>query len=114
MPTTVSILPEFHKRIKRLIPKYPAITNEVREPIQQLKEDERPGGKIAGVGYDVYKVRLANLSAQRGNSGGFRAIYFVLLAHHVMLITIYSKTDQADISPGKIRQVLEDICSSRS
>ena len=114
MPTTVSILPEFHKRIKRLKRKYPAITNEVRELMQQLEEDERPGDKIAGVGYDVYKVRLANPSAQRRKSGGFRAIYYVQLAHHVMLITIYSKTDQADISPEKIRQVLEDTRSSRS
>ena len=114
MPTTVSILPEFHKHIKRLKRKYPAVTNEVRDLVQQLAEDERPGDKIAGVGYDVYKVRLANPSAQRGKSGGFRAIYFARLAHHVMLVTIYSKTDQADISPDKIRRVLEDVSSSRS
>ena len=112
MPTTVSIPPEFHKRIKRLERKYPAVISEVRKLVRQLEEDGRPGDKIAGVGYDVYKVRLANPSAHRGKSGGFRVIYYMQLAHHVMLITIYSKTERSGISPEKIRKVLDRIGSS--
>ena len=111
MPTTVNILPEFHMRLKRLKRRYPAVTNEVRKLVQQLEQDERPGDKIAGVGYDVYKVRMANPSAQRGKSGGFRAIYYVHLANQLMLVTIYSKTEQINISPVKIRKVLEDFDS---
>lgn len=109
MPTTVNIPPEVQKKIKRLKRKYPAVTGEVRKLVVQLEDDDRPGDKIAEVGYDVYKVRLPNPSAQRGKSGGFRVIYYVQLADHVILITIYSKTEQTDISSDKIRQVLENI-----
>ncbi len=114
MPTTVNIAREFHKQLKRLKRKYPAVGNEVRNLVQQLEEDKRPGDKIAGVGLDVYKVRLANPSARRGKSGGFRVIYYVRLAEQLMLITIYSKTEQTDISPQKIRQVLLDIRANDS
>ena len=109
MPTTVNIPPEVQKKIKRLKRKYPAVTGEVRKLVTQLEDDDRPGDKIAGVGYDVYKVRLPNPSAQWGKSGGFRVIYYVQLADHVILITIYSKTEQTDINPDKVRQVLESI-----
>jgi len=112
MPTIVNIPPEFQKEIKKLRRKYPAVTSEVRKLVLQLEEDERPGDKIAGVGYDVYKVRLSNPSAKRGKSGGFRVIYYVQLADSVILITIYSKTQQSNISPEAIRLVLEEIVSS--
>jgi mRNA-degrading endonuclease RelE of RelBE toxin-antitoxin system len=107
MPTRVNIPPEAQKDIKHLKRKYPAITGEVRKLVIQLENDERPGDKIPGVGYDVYKVRLPNPSAQRGKSGGFRAIYYVQMADSVFLLTIYSKTEQADISPEAIRRILE-------
>ena len=109
MPTTVSILPEFQRRTKRLKRKYPAVGSEVRKLVRQLEGDERPGDKIARTGYDVYKVRLANPSARRGKSGGFRVIYYVQMTERVMLVTIYSKTEDTDISPEKIRRVLDDL-----
>jgi mRNA-degrading endonuclease RelE of RelBE toxin-antitoxin system len=109
MPTTVNIPPEVQKEIKKLRRKYPSVTSEVRKLVVQLEEDERPGDKIASVGYDVYKVRLPNPSAKRGKSGGFRVIYYVKLAESVILITIYSKTQQSNISPEAIRQALEEI-----
>ena len=109
MPTTVSILPEFQRRIKRLQRKYPAVGSEVRKLVRHLEGDERPGDKIARTGYDLYKVRLANPSARRGKSGGFRVIYYVQMTERVMLVTIYSKTEDTDISPAKIRRVLDDL-----
>jgi len=57
----------------------------------------------------VYKVRLPNPSAQRGKSGGFRVIYYVKLADAVMLVTIYSKTEQTDISADELRRLLDDL-----
>jgi len=108
MPTEVSLAQQAEKDIKRLKKKYPAVTSEVRKLVYQLEDDERPGDKVAGVGYDVYKVRLPNPSAQRGKSGGFRVIYYVQLEDRVILITIYSKTEQSDIAPDQIKQAVED------
>jgi hypothetical protein len=58
--------------------------------------------KIPNVGYDMYKVRLANPSAKRGKRGGFPAIYYLQLVDSATLLTIYSKTEQTDISPDDI------------
>jgi mRNA-degrading endonuclease RelE of RelBE toxin-antitoxin system len=109
MPTKVNIPSEVEKDIKHLKRKYPAVTGEVRKLVIQLENDERPGDKIPRVGYDVYKVRLPNPSAGRGKRGGFRLIYYVQMADAVFLLTIYAKTEESDISPEKIRQLLETI-----
>ncbi len=112
MPTKVEIPPDFEKDLKPLRRKYPAVISEVRKLVKQLEVDERPGDKIAGVGRDVYKVRLPNPSAKRGKSGGFRVIYYVQVQDTVYLLTIYSKTDQINISAEKIRLILRGISSS--
>ena len=109
MPTTVSVPPEFLKAIKRLKRSYPAVTGEVRKLVRRLEHDERPGNKISGVQSNLYKVRLPNPSARRGKSGGFPVIYYHLLSDRVILVTIYSKSQQVDISPVKLRRLLDAI-----
>ncbi len=109
MPTQVNIGALAAKDIRNLKRKYPAVSAEVRKLIFRLEADERPGDKVPGVGYDTYKVRLPNSSAQRGKSGGFRVIYYVRLADYIVLVTVYSKTEQSDISPDAIRRAIEDI-----
>lgn len=109
MPTTVNISADAQRDIKHLKRKYPAVTGQVRKLIDQIENDERPGDKISGVGFDVYKVRLPNPSAQRGKSGGFRVIYYVQMADLIFLLKVYSKTEQADISAEEIRRIAEAI-----
>ena len=108
MPTNVDILPEFRQRVRRLGKKYPSITHEVRQLVAALQSDERPGDRLRGIGYTVYKARLPNRAARRGKSGGFRVVYFVQLADSVTLLTIYSKTDQSDISVREIQQLVAE------
>ena len=109
MPTTVSLLPEFRRDLKQLKRKYPAVTAEVQKLVSRLENDERPGDKMPNLGYDVYKVRLPNPSAQRGKRGGFRALYYVRLAEYVILIAVYSKTEQADVDLRKLRRFLDRL-----
>lgn len=66
MPTKVDIPLVVERELKRLKRKYPSVTTEVRKLVIQLENDERPGDQIPGVGYDVFKVRLVNPSANRG------------------------------------------------
>ena len=74
-----------------------------------MESDDRPGDRVRGTGYTVYKERLRNQSAGRGKSGGFRVIYYVQLADKVVLLTIYSKTDQSDISVREIRLLVAEV-----
>lgn len=109
MPTTVNITADAQRDVKHLKRKYPAVTGQIRKLIDQLENDERPGDKVSGVGFDVYKVRLPNPSAQRGKSGGFRVIYYVQMADSVFLLKVYSKTEQADIRADEIRRIAEAV-----
>ena len=108
MPTTVRISAPFQKELDRLARKYPKVIDVAASLIETLKGDERPGDKIPHIGYDVYKVRLKNPSARRGKSGGFRVVYYVQLVNSVILLTIYSKTEQTDISPDEIQHILQE------
>ena len=113
MATRVDLPPSFTKDLKQLARKYRAVIDEVDDLISELENDERPGDKIPNVGHDVYKVRLANPSAGRGNRGGFRVVYYVKLVDHVILLTIYSKTEQADIPMPALQAVINDVLKAQ-
>ena len=108
MPTKVNIPSAFARQLRKLAKKYPAVVKEFEGLSEQLQADERLGDKVPGVGHDVYKARLPNPSAGRGKSGGFRVIYYVQLADVVLMLTIYAKTQQTDVSPQEIRALLDD------
>jgi mRNA-degrading endonuclease RelE of RelBE toxin-antitoxin system len=108
MPTKVTSSAYFDKEFKYLLRKYPSVRAELGVLTDQLRNDQRPGDKLQGIGYETYKVRLRNRAARKGKSGGFRVIYYVRLADHVALLTIYTKTQQQDISAADIQQIIED------
>lgn len=108
MPTRVDTHPTFRKRTRRLRRRFPSIHLDLRPLFQRLRNDERPGQLVPGVGYTVYKVRLPNRAARRGKSGGFRVIYYAQFSDRVTLLTIYSKTDDIDISNAEIRKLVTE------
>jgi mRNA-degrading endonuclease RelE of RelBE toxin-antitoxin system len=109
MPSKVIFPAPFKKDLRKLSRKYPAVLDELERLSLELQADERPGDKIPNVGYDVYKVRLKNPSAQKGKSGGFRVIYYIYVVDKVYYLSIYSKSQQIDISPEEIRAIIEEI-----
>ena len=108
IPTLVRDLPIFKRRLRRLERRYPKTIDEVESLIASLAHGNRPGQLVPGVGYTVYKVRLPNRAARRGKSGGFRVIYYARLSDRVILLTIYSKTEQNDISIAEIRDLVAE------
>lgn len=109
MTTKVEFAPHFLKDLKRLKRKYSHVTAVVEELVSALENGEHPGDKIPNVGYDVHKVRLKNPSAGRGKSGGFRVIYYVQLADLIILVTIYSKSQQEDFPIERLRQIIDEF-----
>ena len=63
--------------MKRLRKKYQQIDSDVEPLIEQLERGETPGDRIPGVKYLVYKERLPNSSAGKGQSGGFRVLSLI-------------------------------------
>ena len=96
----------FKRQLKRLSRRYRRIRSDIQPIIEQLEAGETPGDQIQGRGYTVYKVRVRNSAAKRGKSGGYRIIYYLETEIDILLVTIYSKTDQSDIAADEIRQII--------
>ncbi len=102
----VSFTPEFKRNLRLLMRKYPHIRADVEPLIGSLQAGETPGAQVSGTGYVIFKVRVANSDTRRGKSGGYRIIYYLVSTEAVILVTIYSKSEQSDISAAKIRQII--------
>lgn len=100
--------PEFKRNVRRLARKYRRIRSDVAPVIKQLERGETPGDQIQRIGYAVFKVRIRNTDAQRGKSGGYRMLYYVRTADQVILVTIYSKSEQGDLAAAEIRRIISN------
>ena len=76
--------------------------------IDTLIRGELVGDHIVGVGLPIYKVRIRNSDAQRGKSGGYRMIYYLPTDVSIVLLTLYSKTEQQDIEPDQVRAIVQE------
>ncbi len=56
--------------------------------------------------YTVFKVRLRNSNIQKGKSGGYRVIYYLKTFDSIILATIYSKSDLADVDVDVIEAAI--------
>jgi mRNA-degrading endonuclease RelE of RelBE toxin-antitoxin system len=100
---------EFTSEVRRLKRKYRQIGNDLETINQQLKNGETPGDRMQEFApYVVYKARVSNRDAQRGKSGGYRVIYYIRTAESIILLFIYTKTEQDDVSTEFLREVLKD------
>ncbi len=100
---------KFKRNLRILAKKYRNISNDIQPIIEQLQSGELPGDKIPGVGYTIFKLRAKNSDVQKGKSGGYRVIYYLKTDTNIILVTIYSKSEQEDISAEEIQKILADF-----
>jgi len=81
--------------------------------IEQIEAGQFIGDRIRGTNYAVFKVRVRNSDIQRGKSAGYRLIYQVKDPTWAILVTIYSKLDQSDISAEQIRRIVTEFDKER-
>jgi mRNA-degrading endonuclease RelE of RelBE toxin-antitoxin system len=104
----VEVAPTFNRNLRTLAKKYRTIRNDIQPVIEQLEQGELPGDQISGIGYAVFKLRVRNSDAQKGKSGGYRLIYYMKTATGIILLTIYTKSEQADIAADDIRSIITE------
>jgi mRNA-degrading endonuclease RelE of RelBE toxin-antitoxin system len=105
---TVEFTSEFKRALRQLTKKYRRIKSDLQPLLDEMAQGQTPGDQIPGVLYEVFKVRVRNSDSGKGKSGGYRVIYQRTTEGGMVLITIYSKTDQEDIAVGDIRQIILD------
>jgi mRNA-degrading endonuclease RelE of RelBE toxin-antitoxin system len=105
----IQVTAKFQRNLRILAKKYRSIRNDIEPIIEQLQSGELPGDRISGVGYTIFKLRVKNSDIQKGKSGGYRLIYYVKTSISIILVTIYSKSEQEDIAVEEIQQILTEF-----
>jgi mRNA-degrading endonuclease RelE of RelBE toxin-antitoxin system len=105
----VRFTPEFKRNLRALAKKYRHIRSDIQPTIEQIQAGNFVGDQIPRTGYTIFKVRVWNSDIRKGKRSGYRFIYYLKTPTEVILITIYSKLDQSDISPEQIRRILKEF-----
>jgi len=103
----IEYTPEFKRNLRALARKYRHIRSDVQPVIDKLKTGEIAGDQVPRTGYTIFKVRIRNSDIQKGKRSGYRMIYQLKTQTNIILVTVYSKLDQADISAEEIRHILK-------
>jgi mRNA-degrading endonuclease RelE of RelBE toxin-antitoxin system len=106
---------EFTKNVQNLIKCYRAILQgrgfaneaDIEPLITQLEAGETPEDRVTGNKYPVYKVRVKNSDIKKGQSSSYRVIYYIQTPEAILLNTIYSKSNRANISNEEIQIIIE-------
>ena len=104
----VEASPTFNRNLRVLAKKYRSIQNDIQPIIEQLEQGELPGDQIPGVGYAVFKLRVRNSDIPKGKSSGYRLIYYVKTATGIILLTVYTKSEQVDIAAKDVQGIIAE------
>ncbi len=97
---------KFKKELKKLSKKYASLDSELEELFDKLEENPAMGILLR---LNVYKIRLAISSKNKGKSGGARVItYIKIIDETAYLLSIYSKGEKDNISEDELDDLLTD------
>jgi len=106
MSYSVELSPNFKKKAKILSKKYPSLKQELKDLFKELEDDPTLGIPL---GNDMYKIRLAIASKNKGKSGGARILSFVKVTKTtVLLFAIYSKGDVDNLTDRQIKELIKE------
>ncbi|MDQ3748618.1 MAG: type II toxin-antitoxin system RelE/ParE family toxin [Acidobacteriota bacterium] len=97
----------FQKQAKRLARRYKSFPHDLQILVDELKENASLGTPLGG---NVYKIRLAITSKNKGKSGGARIIIYVYLqADTLYLLSIYDKADTENITDDELKYLIKEV-----
>ena len=106
MNYNIELSANFKKEAKRLIKKYPSLKIELAELFTKLEENPTTGTPL---GNDIYKIRLAIASKNKGKSGGARVLSFIKVTQTtVLLFSIYNKGEVDNLPDKEIKELIKD------
>ncbi len=107
MSFSVELSPNFKKEAKRLSKKYPSLKVELLDLFEELEVNPTLGIPL---GNDIYKIRLAISSKNKGKSGGGRVLTFVKRKDHIVLLfSIFSKGEVNNLTDKQIQDLINKI-----
>lgn len=108
-PFEIRITAEFQRKLRTLSKKYRQIQRDLEEILEQLQAGNCLGDRLSGVGYEIFKARVKNSDIKKGKSAGYRLIYWMHSLNTIVLLDIYSKSEQEDIEVKEIQRILVEF-----
>jgi mRNA-degrading endonuclease RelE of RelBE toxin-antitoxin system len=98
---------DFQGQLRKLAKRYRSIRSDLQPLFDDLENGNCPGDQISGTTYTVFKVRVKNSDIQKGKSAGYRVIYQLRDQVCILLVTLYSKSDETNLAPSEIRDMID-------
>jgi mRNA-degrading endonuclease RelE of RelBE toxin-antitoxin system len=96
----------FKAETKRLLKKYPSLSDDLSTLNASLSEHPEQGTPI---GYGAFKIRIAITSKGKGKQGGGRVITLLkTLRKRVYLLSIYDKSEISTVSDKTLRALIAE------
>jgi mRNA-degrading endonuclease RelE of RelBE toxin-antitoxin system len=108
-PIEIRLTNDFQNQFKFLKKRYRKIKADIQSTLDDLESGKTPGNQFAGIDSIVMKVRIKNSDVQKGKSGGYRLIYWIKSPELIVLLDIYSKSDQETVTINEVRQIIENF-----
>lgn len=99
----------FKKNIKDFKKQFAKVADDVTGIIKSLQDFPYQGDAVPG-GKGVRKIRVNNSNMNKGKSGGYRVLYYVVGQEPKTLyfLMIYAKNEQEDVPVNKILAILKE------
>ena len=96
----------FDKQAKKLSKKYRNLKNDLKSLIDDFESLHQSSTSIQK---NLYKIRLANSSKNKGKSAGYRIYYYIQLEETTYLLTIYDKSEVEMIDEELLMDLIENL-----
>ncbi len=93
----------FKKSFRKLLKKDKKLLDEYERLIGDLETNQNLGTDL---GNGRYKIRLKNSSNNKGKSAGYRVITYTKIKDTIVLVYIYSKSNEESVSTHKIDEII--------
>lgn len=100
---------EFKRNLRTLAKKYRHIYSDIQPILERLQVGEILGDRVPRTRYTIFKVRIQNSDISKGKRSGYRLIYYLKTRGNIILVTIYSKLDQGDVSDTQLRRIVREF-----
>lgn len=113
MKNKIFTIPSFDSRYKRFVKKFPTLEEELLVLQELLLENPKMEILLTT---NIYKIRVPNKDNQRGKSGGFRIITYLIEEnqnnYEINLLTIYDKSEESTVSKSALLKIVKHYFKS--
>ncbi len=113
MKNKITTIQLFDTRYKRFIKKFPTLEAEMLQLKKDLLANPKTGTLITE---NAYKIRLASTDKNKGKSGGFRVITYLIeelvtdneIETEIVLLIIYDKSEESSYNKNAVIKIIKD------